>query len=33
MTVWTTPRRFAVGAAFVLVSNLAAAAGPVGTLN
>ncbi len=33
MTVWTTPRRFAAGAVFVLVSNLAAAAGPVGTLN
>ena len=32
MTVWTTPRRFAVGAVFVLVSDLAAAAGPVGTL-
>jgi signal transduction histidine kinase len=32
MTVWTSPRRFAFGASFVLVSNLAAAAGPVGTL-
>jgi signal transduction histidine kinase len=32
MTVWTTPRRFVAGAAFVLVTNLAAAAGPVGTL-
>ena len=32
LTVWTTPRRFVAGAAFVLISNLAAAAGPVGTL-
>jgi signal transduction histidine kinase len=33
LTVWTTPRRFAAGAAFVVASNLAAAAGPVGTLD
>jgi signal transduction histidine kinase len=33
MTVWTSPRRFAAGATFVLVSNFAAAAGPVGTLD
>jgi signal transduction histidine kinase len=33
LTVWTTPRRFAAGAVFVLVTNLAAAAGPSGTLN
>ena len=33
LTVWTPPRKFAVGAAFVALSNLAAAAGPVGTLN
>ena len=33
MTVWTTPRRFAAGAAFVVVSNLAATAGPSGTLD
>jgi signal transduction histidine kinase len=32
MTVWTSPPRFALAAGFVLVSNLAAAAGPVGTL-
>jgi signal transduction histidine kinase len=32
MTVWTGPRQFAAGAGFVLVSNLAAAAGAAGTL-
>jgi signal transduction histidine kinase len=32
LTVWTPPRKFAVGAAFVFVSNLAAAAGSAGTL-
>ncbi|HEX4526294.1 MAG TPA: sensor histidine kinase [Gaiellaceae bacterium] len=32
MTVWTSPRRFAAGAVFVAVSNVAAAAGPVATL-
>ena len=32
LTVWTTPRRFAAGAAFIFISNLAAAAGPKGTL-
>jgi signal transduction histidine kinase len=33
MTVWTTPRRFAIGAAYVLASNLATAAGPTGALS
>jgi signal transduction histidine kinase len=33
MTVWTTQRQFAIGAVFVLVSDLAAAAGAVGTLH
>jgi len=33
LTVWTPPRKFAAGAAFVLASNLVAAAGPAGTLN
>jgi len=32
LTVWTTERQFIVGAAFVAASNLAAAAGPSGTL-
>jgi signal transduction histidine kinase len=32
LTVWTTPRRFAAGAAFVVISDLAAAAGRFGTL-
>src|SRR5216117_2950634 len=32
LTVWTTPPRFLAGAAFVFASNLAAAAGPFGTL-
>jgi signal transduction histidine kinase len=33
LTVWTTPRRFAAGAAFVFGSNLAAAAGSAGTID
>ena len=33
LTVWTPPRRFAAGAAFVFVSNVAAAAGSAGTLS
>jgi signal transduction histidine kinase len=32
LTVWTSAREFAAGAAFVFVSDLVAAAGPVGTL-
>jgi signal transduction histidine kinase len=32
LTVWTPTRKFAAGAVFVFASNLAAAAGPVGTL-
>ena len=32
LTVWTPARQFVAGAAFVAVSNLAAAAGPSGTL-
>jgi signal transduction histidine kinase len=32
LTVWTTSRQFIAGAAFVAASNLAAAAGPSGTL-
>ena len=32
LTVWTTPRKFALGVAFVAASDVAAAAGPVGTL-
>jgi signal transduction histidine kinase len=32
LTVWTSPRRFVAGTAFVVVSNIAAAAGPVATL-
>ncbi len=33
LTVWTTQRRFVAGAAFVFASNVAAIAGPVGTLH
>ena len=32
LTVWSSPRRFVAGAVFVLASNLAAAAGPVASL-
>jgi signal transduction histidine kinase len=32
LTVWSSPRRFLAGAAFVFVSNLATAAGPFGSL-
>jgi signal transduction histidine kinase len=32
LTVWTSPRRFAAGAGFVLASNVAAAIGPIATL-
>ena len=32
LTVWASPRRFVAGAAFVLASNLAAAAGPVASV-
>jgi signal transduction histidine kinase len=32
LTVWSSPRRFLAGTAFVLLANLAAAAGPSGSL-
>jgi signal transduction histidine kinase len=32
LTVWSSPRRFVAGAVFVLASNIAAAAGPVATM-